>query len=212
MTTTSPPSPWVQTRHGHAVDLLTPTANQIDVRDIAWSLARLNRYNGHTVTPLSVADHSVALAMYFIHNGYGTRAAMWALLHDAHEAYMGDLAAPLYAALSPSARAELKAIAFLLDEAILDRLWPRGVGWARPTEAERKLVSEADHRIVINERLVAFEAHEVTIPRPWSDSPWGPLFPMPERSLLSLSGGLTPSGSERLWLDFYAKLWAGTLC
>lgn len=57
---------------------------------IARSLSRINRYNGHGLFPYSVAQHSVALA-----KAVRPEFALEGLLHDAHEAFTGDVIRPI---------------------------------------------------------------------------------------------------------------------
>ena len=52
---------WVQTRTGLAFDLLEPTPDMVEAMDIAWSLSLINRFNGHSRYPYSVAQHCVLL-------------------------------------------------------------------------------------------------------------------------------------------------------
>jgi 5'-deoxynucleotidase YfbR-like HD superfamily hydrolase len=82
---------------------LDPRPDDIDVRDVAHSLARICRFGGHVVPEhYSVAQHSV-LAAENIHLLFEKRGQMMpsvapycALLHDAAEAYPpGDLLRPL---------------------------------------------------------------------------------------------------------------------
>jgi hypothetical protein len=81
---------WIQTSTGLAYDLKNPQEEQIDIHDIAHSLAAINRFNGHTKYPYSVAMHSVLLSRMV-----APEFAFEGLLHDAHEAYVGDVASPL---------------------------------------------------------------------------------------------------------------------
>jgi 5'-deoxynucleotidase YfbR-like HD superfamily hydrolase len=82
--------PPLRTFTGRMIDLLQPTPEDIDIRDIAHSLSQLNRFCGHTSRPYCVAEHSV-MCSYF-----GDPAlALEKLLHDAAEAYIGDIASPL---------------------------------------------------------------------------------------------------------------------
>lgn len=64
----------------------------IHIEDIAHALALCNRFAGHTTVPYSVAQHSVMIARTF---GPGSDLRKCALLHDAAEAYIGDLTRPL---------------------------------------------------------------------------------------------------------------------
>lgn len=72
---------------------MTPKVEDIRIEDIAASLSRLCRFNGHLrddVEMYSVAQHSV-LVSYDVPSRY----ALEGLLHDAAEAYVGDCIKPL---------------------------------------------------------------------------------------------------------------------
>lgn len=78
------------TATGGQVDPVLPASEDIRIEDIAHSLARICRYNGHTTYHYSVAQHCVLLSQHvpFLLQHY-------ALMHDAAEAYVGDLSRPL---------------------------------------------------------------------------------------------------------------------
>jgi hypothetical protein len=61
--------------------------------DIRRSLAMCCRYRGHLERFYSVAEHSVWVSFIAEYLG-DTEAMLPALLHDAHEAYIGDVASP----------------------------------------------------------------------------------------------------------------------
>jgi hypothetical protein len=92
---------WIQTASGRAFDLLAPRAEDIDfAADIAGPLARTARFGGHVPGgAYSVAQHSVIGARCIIRDGGGRDLALHFLLHDAHEAYLGDLTRPMQLAL-----------------------------------------------------------------------------------------------------------------
>jgi hypothetical protein len=79
--------------------------NQVDIHDIAMSLARLNRYTGHTLLGWSVAQHSLLVLRLAEQDANAdglslkSHLARALLLHDAHEAYCGDVASPIKLAL-----------------------------------------------------------------------------------------------------------------
>lgn len=78
------------TRSGTTIDIKNPKVEDIDITDIAHALSNICRFGGHTRTFYSVASHCVLvmkLAPYHI--------AKEALLHDAAEAYLGDVIKPL---------------------------------------------------------------------------------------------------------------------
>ena len=83
-------APWILTVSGRRFDLLAPTVDSIDAGDIAHALSQVNRFGGHTRVPYSVAEHSL-LVSRIVPVGF----ALAGLLHDAAEAYVGDVVGPL---------------------------------------------------------------------------------------------------------------------
>lgn len=81
---------YIQTFSGQHFDLTDPQPDTIRIEDIAHALSQINRFTGHTQRPYSVAQHSLQ-ASYIV----APQFALEALLHDAHEAYTGDVSAPL---------------------------------------------------------------------------------------------------------------------
>lgn len=78
------------TGSGKLINLNRPTVDMICIGDIAASLSKICRFGGHCHTFYSVAQHSVlvtALAPEYL--------GREALLHDAAEAYLGDVIKPL---------------------------------------------------------------------------------------------------------------------
>jgi hypothetical protein len=74
---------------------LDPNPADIDPLDIAHATANQCRYTGHTKYFYSVAYHSCIIHDYLEKNGESREVCLWGLLHDASEAYLLDLAAPL---------------------------------------------------------------------------------------------------------------------
>jgi len=81
---------WMLTKSGRKVDLLNPKPDMICLDDIAYHLARINRFSGATSEPWSVAQHSIFAAALAEADDHGAYSVLWTLLHDAHEAYTGD--------------------------------------------------------------------------------------------------------------------------
>lgn len=75
---------------GVLIDLANPKPHELLIDDIAWSLAKIIRYNGNIPYDYTVARHSVIMSHYV-----PPEYAMEALLHDAGEAYCGDIIKPL---------------------------------------------------------------------------------------------------------------------
>lgn len=87
-------TPTILTRSGHYFDLADPQPDMVRIEDIAHALAHLCRFTGHTRVLYTVAQHSTHVS--------GTcpkHLALQGLLHDATEAYVGDIASPLKAML-----------------------------------------------------------------------------------------------------------------
>lgn len=81
---------WFQTYTGRAIYLIDPRPDEICLEDIAHGLANLCRFNGHVSTFYSVAQHSI-----FVSEIVPPHLALQALMHDATEAYLGDMVKPL---------------------------------------------------------------------------------------------------------------------
>lgn len=82
--------PVIQTRMGFYFDLEHPWRSYVHIVDIAHALSNLCRFSGHCREFYSVAQHSVLVATIA-----PPEHALAALLHDAAEAYCGDVSAPL---------------------------------------------------------------------------------------------------------------------
>lgn len=80
----------IVTYTGKAFDLLNSTPDMVCIEDIAHSLSLLCRYTGHVREFYSVAQHCVLMA----ENNEPLGDPMAKLLHDAAEAYIGDIASP----------------------------------------------------------------------------------------------------------------------
>ncbi len=88
---------WIYTYSGKKFYFLNPTPDTICVEDIAHSLSRLCRFNGHIKQHYSVAQHSVLCSCLV-----ADEFKLAALFHDASEAYVGDLVSPLKRLLAQS--------------------------------------------------------------------------------------------------------------
>lgn len=81
---------WLQTATGKAFWPLEPSAYDVYIEDIAMSLSKLCRFNGHTTRFYSVAEHCVHIS-----NLAPWGSQLWGLLHDASEAYICDIPRPI---------------------------------------------------------------------------------------------------------------------
>lgn len=80
---------------GNWFDILNPTRDAVDIEDIARSLSMQCRFNGHLPSFYSVAEHSVRVYDYLNIEMKAPELALAGLLHDAAEAYIGDMVYPL---------------------------------------------------------------------------------------------------------------------
>lgn len=82
--------PAISTRSGRRIYLHNPHPSQVLIDDIAHGLAHQCRFNGQTNQFYSVAQHSVMVASIL-----PPELKLAGLLHDAAEAYLGDIVQPL---------------------------------------------------------------------------------------------------------------------
>jgi hypothetical protein len=197
-------APWVQTASGAAFDLLDPRAESVRFAfDVAPALARIPRFNGHVPSgPYSVAQHCVIGADMVVRETGNVRAAAHFLLHDAHEAYVGDIARPVAAAIAVSAArsaSSLVPIGSVVDgiatlKARIDVVIHEAARLPAITPEEQAIVSEMDERMLETERRLLLPTCE----RRWSAS----------TKPLKLPGGLKPwpwpVAAER-WLEALSK-------
>ena len=94
---------WIRTFTGKRFQLFDPTPDMVCIEDIAHALSMICRYTGHVQRFYSVAEHSCLLTGVVATRlrtegmapGEITPYLRWALLHDAAEAYVGDVTRPL---------------------------------------------------------------------------------------------------------------------
>lgn len=158
-----PLEPWMETLSGHQYEYANPDPAAIRIEDIARSLTYLCRYNGHCTRFYSVAEHCIHMA-----NVAPPDLKFLALLHDAHEAYCGDIPSPMKAAMnnfSPgggwSIFSEVERLAKNATEIALhiDHLW---------SPERRATVKALDTQICGDERMAikAESCHDWGLPAP----------------------------------------------
>jgi hypothetical protein len=79
---------------------LDPHPDDIDILDIAHALSLVCRYSGHCEYPYSVAQHSILVSMIVDDGDADARTVLTALMHDAAEAYIADIARPVKRAIT----------------------------------------------------------------------------------------------------------------
>lgn len=76
-------------------DIMDPNPDEISLVDIACALSRIARFGGHGLHFYSVAAHSLFCEQIGEQLGMDKNARATLLMHDAAEAYVGDVVRPL---------------------------------------------------------------------------------------------------------------------
>ena len=124
----------IHTYSGIAFDPRNPQPAMVRLDDIIHSLSLMNRFNGAALFPYSVAQHSLHVAELL-----PPELRLEGLLHDAAEAYIGDMVSPLKQVMP-----EYKAV-----EARISAVVAEVFGLAYP---EPRLVKQADLAVLAAER------------------------------------------------------------
>lgn len=125
--------PIIVTVKGRMFNFAHPGEFEYDIEEIAHALSNVCRFSGHVAKLYSVAQHSV-LVSAMVKPGY----ALEGLLHDATEAFLGDVSTPLKQCLP-----EYIAIEHAVDHAIRQQ-------FGLP-KRESDEVKTADRRILATE-------------------------------------------------------------
>lgn len=86
---------WILTRSGRVFFPLSPRAGDVAIEDIAHGLAIESRWGNQCEEPFSVAQHCVHASEIAEAMGLPRGVQFAALLHDASEAYLGDMVSPM---------------------------------------------------------------------------------------------------------------------
>ncbi|WP_217360542.1 YfbR-like 5'-deoxynucleotidase [Ruegeria atlantica] len=126
--------PEIMLASGKWFDFLNPHGSEFDIEDIAHGLSKVCRYSGQCKEFYSVAEHSLIVSEQV------EDFAFEALLHDASEAFMGDITRPLKQ-LVP----EFKRLEAEIESAISERFDLRS--------NYRSVVKQADLRVLAAEQI-----------------------------------------------------------
>ena len=175
--------PFIPMRSGRIWDLVEPDPAAIHWPDVAWKLAGIARFNGEPEPAYSVAQHSLDVA-----GMVPGRARLHALIHDAHEAAIGDIVTPVKQALARYGGGA--ALAWL------DALHARavhlaaGAEWPVPDDIAAE-IAEADMMAMRAERRDLMPPCEIAWGRP------EPGETVPAQHLAAMERGL----AARVWLE-----------
>lgn len=133
---------WIYTYTGKKFSIENPVVDDVSIEDIAHSLAYQPRFCGHTPYFYSVAQHCLVLC-----DIVADEFKIWALLHDAAEAYLSDVPAPVKDMLSEYKAMEINILKVVADKYAMHWYKPRGIP---------QIVVEADRRLLGTEALIFY--------------------------------------------------------
>lgn len=153
---------YIMTRSRKRFDLETVNVQAVDLDDIAYALAHINRYTGHVGT-YCVLEHSIHVTECALDLAAGQvgaqEAARESICHDMAEAYTGDVSTPVKRLLGER---------FLELESRVDRAIRAKFKLATPSAYSRQVMHKAD-RMVTHAEALHFLGHEA---QDWAVNPW----------------------------------------
>ena len=157
-------SNWIQTFSGKKLDPLNPQPQSLDIESIVHALTNVCRWGGHCKIHWSVAQHSILVSDILRHQGHSEEIQFWGLMHDAAEAYLGDVCRPVK-----------KRIGFEKYESPLLKVILRHV--ANLSGEIPEVVHQADNIALVSEANLLFDAPVDKWTEKYHIEPW-PLLDM----------------------------------
>jgi 5'-deoxynucleotidase YfbR-like HD superfamily hydrolase len=161
--------PWIQTYTGKQFEYYSIQA-AVCIEDIARSLSNICRFNGHCAFHYSVAQHSVLVSQNTANQFYG-------LMHDAEEAYVGDMVRPLKQTMGTDSRYTMagnqawQSVCNAFPDLLMAT--PEDIADCKNTDM-RMLVTES-HDVLLGGPHEEWEISEREYPRyPFKITPWTP--------------------------------------
>lgn len=148
----------VATYSGATVDLADPVGS-LRPDDVVVPLSRLARFNGAFPGFYSVAEHSLLVADIIRSRRIDPRIELAALLHDAAEAFVGDLIAPIKNRLIEFAALEHRVLRWIAREFGFDGIYARPDAWSRIEAADRDAL-DLEQRFRAGEPVVGIRCLE----------------------------------------------------
>ncbi len=170
---------WIWTIGGRRFELASPTAEMVNVGEIGHALARLCRFVGHIRPQMySVAQHCLEVSQRC-----PTGMEGWGLMHDAAEAYVGDISGPLKALVPAVCEVEERILGVIAGV----------VGLEMPVPEEVKVV---DRRMLLTEMREFRSARQAAVlAEAWGLEPY-------ESGLITWQAGL----ARALWMERFREV------
>ncbi len=131
---------FMETYTGLVINPLEIPIVDVRIEDIAHALSLQCRFNGHCKEFYSIAQHSVLVCDFL--DLANPRIRLFGLLHDAAEAYMGDMIRPVK---------ELFERYKHCEKQLQKRIYFALCGGRQPTNSEQETIKEIDTRMLITE-------------------------------------------------------------
>lgn len=189
------PVKWIQTYSGHRVWPFNPTApeNVFCIEDIAHSLANIGRFNGHVKQFYSVAEHCVLGSQIVL-----PKFALQFLMHDAAEAYLGDVSRPVKDCLYIAGEDDELYTSFKRYEIRLQERILASTNVDAPGFAAMNAIKQVDDAMLVKEASELFKTGQRPEWAMHTDKGW----PVAEVSLKCWA----PEIAERMFLGRFAEL------
>lgn len=119
------PRPWMQTATGGRMPIpvngnMSISPDLVDFRDVALQLSGQARFNGALRVRWSTAQHCLWVADQIWNETRNAQAALYGLLHDAHETWLGDIPSPVKWAMDDAAKENLFDMERAYDFAVFE--------------------------------------------------------------------------------------------
>ncbi|PZO64583.1 MAG: hypothetical protein DI498_10870 [Paracoccus denitrificans] len=139
---------------GRTVDLMNVQPHDVAMSDLGEALARLNRFSGRTSETWSVAAHSV-----LVERLCPPELGPWALLHDAHETFLGDVTSPAVDFIARVGRVPQLHDGIAMAKGRLDRAI--GAAWGVAVRSVNGSLRRADRIALQAEAIMFLDAQPV---------------------------------------------------
>lgn len=180
----------IQTYSGILIDLENPAVEDILVTDIAHHLANICRFTGAVRQSYSVAQHC-SLVNKLI-DEKDTSLRLIGLLHDASEAYLGDVSSPLKALLP-----EYRVLEDKMQKAIIMR-FDLNIPDFDSVKFYDRLALDIESKALLGPRHAVWNKYKVEFGE--YDLDYSMLLVKP----------LSPEDAEKEYLEIFNKLWLDT--